>query len=303
MSVRAQILSILIRPNKFVYRFIQPSAKFIRLFVHPPSWLGGHLLRSFGTKHQKTEFGGVPGVTFTPKKIHNENSLIVYFHGGGYSFGSSLTTHRIGLSNLAKITGRVCHSIDYRLAPEHKYPAALDDAVAAWKNIVEQNSKSEIILMGDSAGGGLSLALLLYLRDNNEKLPNGFVLFSPWTNLTCNTDTYYSRKKADPMFTKQMPKDAAERYVPESIDKSNSYVSPFYGDFTGLPRGLIIAGENEILLDDSRIVGENAKKDGVEIEVQIWPKIFHDWWLFGPLLPESKKCLLGVQKWINGFDV
>ena len=175
MSVRAQILSTLIRPNKFIYRYIQPSAKFIRLFVHPPSWLGGHLFRSFGTKHQNTEFGGVPGVSFMPKKIHNENSLIVYFHGGGYSFGSSLTTHRIGLSNLAKVTGRVCHSVDYRLAPEHQYPAALDDAVAAWKNIVGENSESEIILMGDSAGGGLSLALLLYLRDNNEKLPNGFL--------------------------------------------------------------------------------------------------------------------------------
>ena len=303
MSLRSKIISTLIRPNKLLYRIIRPSSNFIRFFVHPPSWLGGKILSSFSTRVERTEFGGIPGVTFTPKIIENEKSIIVYLHGGGYSFGSSLTTHRIGLSNLAKITGKVCHSIDYRLAPEFQYPAALDDAIAAWKNIVNQNSDSEIILMGDSAGGGLSLALLLYLRDNNEKLPNGFVLFSPWTDLTCNSNTYQTKAKADPMFYHQMPKDASERYVPKSFNKSDPYISPIYGDFTGFPKGLIIVGENEILLDDSRIVAENAKKKGVEIDIQIWPKMFHDWWLFGPLLPESKKCLLGVQKWINGFDV
>ena len=303
MSFRRMILSSLIRPNKLLYRIFQPSPKMIRLGVHPPAWLGSKTLSPFTSKIERTKFGKISGVTFIPKRNVKQNSLIVYLHGGGYCFGSSLTTHRIGISNLAKITGRICHSVEYRLAPEFQHPAALDDAVAAWKHIVNENLDSQIILAGDSAGGGLSLALTMYLRDNNERLPDGLILFSPWTNLNCNFETYNTRAKADPMFLPKMPREAAKNYVPESMDKSNPYISPVFGDFSGLPSTLIIVGDQEILLDDSRIVGENAAKQGVDVDVRVWPKIFHDWWLFGPLLPESKKCLLEVKEWINNHDV
>ena len=292
------MISTLLRPNKYLYGIFRPSPKMLRFHLHPQTWLAGKLFTSFAVRTKRTQFNGVRGVTFTPKKILRPNTLIVYLHGGGYCFGSSLTTHRIGLTNLSKITGSICHSIDYRLAPENPYPAAMDDAFSAWQDIVGKNPDSKIILAGDSAGGGLSLALMMRLRDEGQKLPDAAVLFSPWTDLTCDTETYQTKAKADPMFLPHMPKHCARNYVPKSVDKTDPYISPIFGNFSGLPRTLIFVGEQEILLDDSRIVGERAEAAGVEILVDIWPTMFHDWWLFGSFIPESKQCLEKLADWI-----
>ena len=185
------------------------------------------------------------------------------------------------------------------MAPEHQYPAALDDALTAWKHIVSQNPNCNIILAGDSAGGGLSLALVMYLRDNNEQLPDGLVLFSPWTDLTCSRETYETKAKFDPMFTTNMTKDSANIYVPEDVKKTDPYISPLYGNFTNLPRTLVLVGGNEILLDDSRLFAQKAEKSGVDIEIDIWPSMFHDWWLFGSFIPETKQALDKVANWID----
>ena len=289
----------MIRPNKLLYNLFRPSAKLVRYYVHPQGWIGGLVFSSFGIKVKRDNFSGIPGAIFTPRKNVNKKSIIVYLHGGGYCFGSSLTTHKVGLSKLAKQTKLVCYSIDYRLAPENQYPAALDDAVIAWKHIVSQNSNCDIILAGDSAGGGLSLALMMYLRDNNERLPNASVLFSPWTDLTCSGNTYQTRAKYDPMFTTQMPKDSAQYYVPKDMAKTDPYVSPSFGNYTGLPRILVCVGGNEILLDDSRKLSQKAEQSGVDIEIDIWPNMFHDWWLFGSFIPETKQVLDKVAMWIS----
>jgi acetyl esterase/lipase len=298
MSFRGSLVSALIRPGKLFYRIFRPSARIVRLYVHPQAWLGAKLFGPFGVSVEKKMFAGVPGVTFRPKKNLRDDKLIVYLHGGGYCFGSSLTSHRMGLTTMCKITNVVCHSIDYRLAPENPYPAALDDAVASWRHIVEKNPDMEIILAGDSAGGGLSLALMMYLRDNGERLPDSAVLFSPWTDLNCESETYTTKAKADPMFIHHMTKDCARYYVPQSIDKNEPYISPAYGDFNGLPRILVMTGGNEILLDDSRAIGKSAAEAGVDIEVDIWPTMFHDWWLFGNFIPETKQCLKKMSEWI-----
>ena len=289
----------MIRPNKLLYNLFRPSAKFVRYYVHPQAWIGGLVFSSFGIKVKRDNFSGIPGAIFTPKKNVNKKSIIVYLHGGGYCFGSSLTTHKVGLTKLAKQTRLVCYSVDYRLAPEHQYPAALDDALVAWKHIVSQNPNCNIILAGDSAGGGLSLALMMYLRDNNERLPDGAVLFSPWADLTCGGKTYQTKAKFDPMFTTHMPKDSAKNYVPDNMEKDDPYISPLYGSFTNLPRTLVLVGENEILLEDSIIVGQKAKQSGVDIEIDIWPNMFHDWWLFGSFIPETKQVLDKAAKWID----
>ena len=299
MSLRGSLVSALIRPNKLLYRIFRPSAKIIRFYVHPLSWLGAKFFAPFGVKVNRDVFDGVSGVTFTPKKKAKSDTLIVFFHGGGYCFGSSLTTHKVGLTNMSKITGSICHSVDYRLAPENPYPAALDDALTAWREIISRTPESKIVLSGDSAGGGLCLALMIYLRDNEERLPDGAVLFSPWTDLNCEAESYFSKAKADPMFVHQMTKDCSNYYVPSSVSKNEPYISPAYGDFTGLPRMLIMTGENEILLDDSKVIGKKASKDGVEIELDIWPTMFHDWWLFGNFIPETKQCLNKFAEWID----
>ena len=302
LSLRSGLISIPLRVNKFLSRFIYFSPKVIRFFIHPPTWFFSKLTPSFAVKTSRSTFGGVPGVSFIPKKQSKPNTKIVYLHGGGYCIGSSLTTHRIGLKKLAKVAGSICHSIDYRLAPENPYPGAIDDALAAWLDIVETNPESTLILSGDSAGGGLSLALMMRLRDEGHKLPDGAVLFSPWTNLTCESETYATKAKADPMISPKMPIVCAEHYAPTTADKKNPYVSPIFGDFKGLPRTLILVGEQEILLDDSRIVGEQAKAAGADFEVDIWPNMFHDWWLFGSFIPESKQCLLKVAEWVHSGE-
>ncbi len=289
----------MIRPNKLLYNLFRPSAKLVRYYVHPQAWIGGQIFSSFGIKVKRDNFSGIPGAIFTPRKNVNTKSIIFYLHGGGYCFGSSLTTHKVGLTKLAKQTGSVCYSVDYRLAPEHQYPAALDDALTAWKHIVSQNPNCNIILAGDSAGGGLSLALMMYLRDNNEQIPDGLVLFSPWTDLTCSGETYETKANYDPMFTTNMTKDSANIYVPEDVKKTDPYISPLYGDFTNLPRTLVLVGGNEILLDDSRLFAQKAEKSGVDIEIDIWPSMFHDWWLFGSFIPETKQVLDKVTNWIN----
>ena len=289
----------MIRPNKLLYNLFRPSAKFVRYYVHPQSWIGGLIFSSFGIKVKRDNFSGIPGAIFTPSKNVNTKSIIVYLHGGGYCFGSSLTTHKVGLTRLAKQTRLVCYSVDYRLAPEHQYPAALDDALIAWNHIVSQNPNCNIILAGDSAGGGLSLALMMYLRDNNKRLPDGLVLFSPWTDLTCSGETYQTKAKYDPMFTTNMPKDSAKNYVPEGVKKTDPYISPLYGSFNNLPRTLILVGENEILLDDSRLFAQKANESGVDIEIDIWPNMFHDWWLFGSFIPETIQVLDKAANWID----
>ena len=289
----------MIRPNKLLYNLFRTSAKFVRYYVHPQSWIGGLIFSSFGIKVKRDNFSGIPGAIFTPSKNVNTKSIIVYLHGGGYCFGSSLTTHKVGLTKLAKQTRLICYSVDYRLAPEHQYPAALEDVLTAWKHIVSENPNCNIILAGDSAGGGLSLALMMYLRDNNERRPDGLVLFSPWTDLTCSGKTYQTKAKYDPMFTTNMPKDSAKNYVPEDVATTDPYISPLYGSLTNLPRTLILVGENEILLDDSRLFYQKAKESGVDIEIDIWPSMFHDWWLFGSFIPETKQVLDKTANWID----
>lgn len=300
MSVRGKIVATLIRPNKLLYRMLRPSARWVRRYVHPQSWLGGKLCSPFGVEITRSIYSGIPGVRFSPKRQSEDKAIIVFFHGGGYCFGSSLTTHRLGVALMAKNTGLTCHSIDYRLAPEHPYPAALDDALTAWQGIVDSHPEHKIILSGDSAGGGLSLALMMRLRAEGSRLPDAAVLFSPWTDLTCQGESYVTKARVDPMFTPAMPRDCSQYYAPEGTDKTNPLISPAFGDFSGLPRMLILCGGNEILLSDSKTLAEAAETAGVDIELAIWENMFHDWWLFGLFIPETKQCLTKVSTWLKG---
>ena len=299
LSFRGWIVASLIRPNKLLYRIFKPSAKGVRRYVHPQSWLGGKVFSPFGVKISKTNYDAIPGVSFIPKFVKNEKAVIIFLHGGGYCFGSSLTTHRLGVSLMAKITGIACYSVDYRLAPEHPYPAALDDAMLAYQDIVSKNPDSRIILAGDSAGGGLSLALMMKLRDEGGRMPDDAGLFSPWIDLTCQGESFETKSKADPMFTPSMPRDCSHYYAPEGVDMRHPYVSPAYGDFSGLPRCLILCGGQEILLSDSQDLANKAADAGIDAELSLWPTMFHDWWLFGRFIPETKQCLTKVSQWLG----
>ena len=299
MSIRGKIVAALIRPNKLLYRWIRPSALFVRRYVHPQSWLGGKLCSPFGVTITRRNYAGIPGAEFLPKKHLNIKSIIVFLHGGGYCFGSSLTTHRLGVALMAKYTRITCHSIDYRLAPEHPFPAALEDALLAWTEIVKSYPNCRLILSGDSAGGGLALALMMRIRDEGGRLPDDAILFSPWTDLTCRGETYTTKARKDPMFSPSMPRDCSDYYAPEGVDKTNPLISPAYGDLTGLPRMLILCGGNEILLSDSQDIALKAKQAGLEVELALWENMFHDWWLFGRFIPETSECLTKISTWLE----
>jgi epsilon-lactone hydrolase len=215
---------------------------------------------------------------------------ILYFHGGGYYFCSP-KSHRALVFGLATRAGAPTFSLDYRLAPEHRFPGALDDAMTAYRQLVADGTPPEsIVIAGDSAGGGLALATLVALRDAGDPLPAGGVLFSPWTDLAASGTTIRSNDGADPMFSGQAIGRAARVYLGDT-PATHPYASPVYADLQGLPPLFIQAGSTEVLLDDSRRVAENARLAGVSVELQIWPKMPHVWQLFAPFLPEARQAL------------
>jgi acetyl esterase/lipase len=216
--------------------------------------------------------------------------LVLYLHGGGYFFCSP-RTHRPITYGLAAGADVTLFALDYRLAPEHRFPAALDDAVAAYRTLVSDGFAPErIAIAGDSAGGGLALATLLALRDAGTPLPAAAVLFSPWTDLAATGETLVTNDRSDVMFYGRGIAPAARYYLGDAAPDT-PLASPLYGDLQGLPPLLIQASDSEVLLDDSRRLAEKAARAGVPVEVKTWRKTPHAWQLFSPFLPEARAAL------------
>ncbi|MFC0398238.1 alpha/beta hydrolase [Paraburkholderia rhizosphaerae] len=215
---------------------------------------------------------------------------ILYLHGGGYYFCSP-RTHRSVSFGLATRTGARVFSLDYRRAPEHRFPGALDDTLAAYRRLIAAGaSPQSLVLAGDSAGGGLALAALVALRDAGEALPAGALLFSPWTDLAATGASIMSNDGADPMFCGASIARAAKLYLGDT-PATHPYASPLYADLQNLPPLFIQAGSTEVLLDDARRVAERAIQAGVAVEVKIWTKMPHAWQLWVPFLPEARHAL------------
>ncbi|WP_323122784.1 alpha/beta hydrolase [Burkholderia alba] len=225
--------------------------------------------------------------------------LLLYFHGGGYYFCSPVT-HRPLVFALTKRAGVRSFSLDYRLAPEHRFPAALDDALAAYRAVLAQGTPPEsIVFGGDSAGGGLALATLVALRDRGEPLPAGAILFSPWTDLAATGETLRSNDGLDPMFAGAALGRAARLYLGDTPG-THPHASPLYADFTGLPPLFIQAGSTEVLLDDARRVAAKARAAGVKVEMEIWPDLPHVWQIGVPFLPEAGQALDRAAAFLRG---
>jgi monoterpene epsilon-lactone hydrolase len=223
---------------------------------------------------------------------------ILYLHGGGYYFCSP-RSHRSLVFELARRTNARTFSLDYRLAPEHRFPAALDDSVAAYRRLLTAGTPAEsIVIAGDSAGGGLALATLVALRDVGEVLPAGGLLFSPWTDLAATGATIRTNDGADPMFSGPAIGRAAGIYLGDA-PATHPYASPVYACLHGLPPLFVQAGSTEVLLDDSRRVAERARAAGVPVQFEIWPNMPHVWQIFAPFIPESRKALDGAAAFVN----
>jgi acetyl esterase/lipase len=226
-----------------------------------------------------------------------QTRCILYLHGGGY-VAMSARTHRAITSRLATWSGARLFALDYRLAPEFPFPAALEDAMAAWRALIATGAPpSHMMVAGDSAGGGLALALLLALRAAGEAPPAAAVLFSPWTDLAATGDSILTNSAADALFFGSAIAPMARHYLAGG-PPTNPLVSPVYADLTGLPALFIQVGDTEVLLDDSRRLAENASKAGVEIILQIWPGVSHGWQIFAPILPEARDALRQASDFI-----
>lgn len=212
---------------------------------------------------------------------------VLYLHGGGYVF-CSIKTHANMTRAWAEQAGAQVFSVDYRLAPEHPYPAALDDALAAYQYLLDEGIKPEsIVISGDSAGGGLSAALLLKIKELGLAMPAAALLLSPWTDLAGTGASMQANSDACAFFTGDMIRNGAAHYVGDE-DTQNPMISPLYGDLSGLPPIRIYVGSTEVLEDDSLRFFAKAQDAGVEAELRVWNDQPHVWPVFYPFFPEAK---------------
>ena len=231
--------------------------------------------------------GGVSGEWMTAEGVPNVATLL-YLHGGGY-FACTPQTHRAVTSSFA-LAGFKTFAPDYRLAPEHPFPAGLEDAIAAYRGLLQDHSPRQLVVAGDSAGGGLSVALLLSLRDRGIPLPAAAALFSPFVDLAATGESARTNSSRCAMFSSDSFGRAAQFYVGEG-DRRAPLASPLYADLQGLPPLLIHVGADETLLDDSRRLAERAQGAGVKVEIKIWPVVPHVWQLMHRWIPEGRGSL------------
>jgi acetyl esterase/lipase len=207
-------------------------------------------------------------------RAHMRKYVILYCHGGGFSTGSSLYA-RVLTSKLAMSTSMDVLCFDYRLAPEHPYPAALEDAMKAWNYLMLLGyGARDVILAGDSAGGNLALALSHRLRREDRLLPRGLVLMSPWTDLTLSGESVETKQELDPVITKEYLKNMSVAYA-EGEDLRDPLISPLMGDFDGFPPTYIQVGENELLLSDSQRLHRKLVAANVPVKMDVFPDMWH----------------------------
>ncbi len=229
--------------------------------------------------------------------IENPQRTVLYFHGGGYFF-CSLDTHRPTCAYLARTAQARVLSVDYRLAPENAYPAAVDDAVAWWKALLELGTRpQDVVFAGDSAGGGLALACMVAARDQGLPLPAGAVLFSPWTDLSCSGETMKTLADADVMFNPESLPEAAALYL-AGQPANTPLASPLFADLKGLPPTMIHASKHEILLADSTRLHDKLQQAGVQSELHLKAKMPHVWPTM-LMLPEARATLKQCGEYIT----
>ena len=222
--------------------------------------------------------------------------ILLYLHGGGY-FACSARTHRPYTTAFAR-QGFTVFAPNYRLAPEHPFPAAVIDAVAAYRAVREAGATTPAVIAGDSAGGGLALATMLKLRDEGDPLPAAAALFSPFTDLVGSGGSRQTNDKRCAMFHGEGLARATEYYM-AGADPRHPLASPLFADLKSLPPLLIHVGADETLLDDSTQLAERARAAGVPVELTIWPVVSHVWQLFHPFVPEGRQSLAAASAFLN----
>ncbi len=231
--------------------------------------------------------GGVPGLWLCPAD-GDERTVILYLHGGGYVAGST-HSHRGIAGHMVDAIGAPAFLAGYRLAPEHPFPAALEDALAVFDALTAETPADRILVVGDSAGGGLALALVVALRDRRLPAPGGVVAVSPWTDLAGTGESLIDRANDDVMLDPTKVREVAEMYAGDR-PLDDPLISPVYADVDGLPPILLHVGDHEILLDDSVRFWEECTEAGVEATLRVWPEMWHVFHAMAPWVPEARRA-------------
>jgi phosphinothricin tripeptide acetyl hydrolase len=233
--------------------------------------------------------GGVPADQIEPAGLATAR-VVLYLHGGGYSLGSARSHRALGKRIAFAARARAVLP-DYRLAPEHVFPAALEDAVASYRWLLATGVEPErIAVAGDSAGGGLALALLVSLRDAGAPLPACAVLLSPFADLGCNGEAYSTLAQLDPIVSREMGVGMGRLYLGDR-EPSDPLASPVHAKLDGLPPLLIQVGSREVVLDDARAIERHAREAGVLAKLDVWPGMVHVWHLFASALEEGQRAI------------
>lgn len=230
----------------------------------------------------------------------NFSKVILQLHGGGYIGAIRNIYYDFAVLYSERSKGCAVLCPDYRVAPEDPYPAALEDAVTSYQWLLDHGYKGEqIILAGDSAGGGLAMALTMYLRNHQMPLPCGIIAMSPWADVTAGGESYETNYTVDPLFGNTKESMIYINDYPGDHDKTDPYISPAFGDFTGFPPMLIQVGSTEMLLSDAMTVTEKAREKGGKVRLSVYEDMFHVFQMAGMLIPESKKAWAEVEKFIE----
>jgi len=239
---------------------------------------------------------GVPAEWCIPPNVRPHGRLL-FLHGGGYCI-ASVRDYREFVGRLAKATRRRVLSVEYRLAPEHPFPAALNDAIRVYRWLRASEPDQNIVVGGDSAGGGLSMSLLISLRDAGERLPCGAFLISPSTDLAKEGASMQSRAAVDPIITPETTQRYANAYAGEKSVRE-PLISPLYADLGNLPPLLILVGDCERLLDDSTRLAQKARDAKTQVTIEIWDEMVHIWPFFASLLPEGRAAIQRVAEFVG----
>ena len=225
--------------------------------------------------------------------------VVLYFHGGGFQVGS-VHSHRELMAGISEAAGCRVLGLDYRLAPEHLYPAALEDACTAYDWLIAQGTQpADIVFAGDSAGGNVVLAALIKLRDAGRALPAGAVLMSAWTDMSASGESYATRAQSDPIHQRPMILAMARNYLGADGDPLQPWVSPLFADLHGLPPMLIQVGDRETVLSDSVAFADKARADGVAVSLEVWDRMIHVFQQFPDELPEALEARRSMGAFIR----
>lgn len=286
-AIRAMLLSLLGGPDASIAFRREQSALFAANQPAPPP----------DVRIEATALAGVPAERIT---VAGEiaSKVFLHLHGGGYVMGDPSGSR--GFTTALALAAHVeVISVDYRLAPEHPFPAAVDDAVAAYSALLDQGvSPGRIAIGGESAGGGLAIAALVAMRDAGLPMPACAVAMSPWTDLTCSSGSYLTCAARDPLLTRGVLLEMAAQYLAGQSART-PLASPSSADLSGLPPLLIQVGADEVLLDDAAGLAGRAREAGVAVELQVWPEMIHVWQMFSGALPEADLAIAQIASFVG----